>query len=91
MKWWKRLVGKRGSQIAGMQYHVESTLYSADGKRAAEVREFANGEVYLFESDWVEGTTFQPRHSGKLVGPFPSSEKAERFIVATPWFTGQSN
>jgi hypothetical protein len=27
------------------------TLYSADGKRAAEVLEFRNGETYLDEQD----------------------------------------
>ncbi len=91
MKWLQRLAGKRGAQLAGMHYRVGCTLYSADGKRAVEVREFANGETYLLESDWVEGTTFEPRHSGKLVGPFPSSEKAEQFIIATHWFIGQSN
>lgn len=88
MAWWKRLLRSRGVPIAGMEYRVESTLYSSDGKRAAEVRAFSNGETYLLESEWVEGTTFQPRHSGKLVGPFPSSEHAERFIVTTPWFNG---
>lgn len=89
MAWLERLLGTRSSTIAGMEYRVGSTLYSADGKRMAEVREFSNGETYLLESEWVEGTTFQPRHSGKLVGPFPSSEQAETFIVATAWFKGQ--
>ena len=89
MAWWKRLLRRRGVSIAGMEYRVASTLYSSDGKRAAEVREFSNGETYLLESEWVEWTTFQPRHSGKLVGPFPSPEHAERFIVTTSWFNGQ--
>ena len=89
MAWWKRLLRRRGVSIAGMEYRVGSTLYSSDGKRAAEVREFSNGEIYLLESEWVEGTTFQPSHSGKLVGPFPSPEHAERFIVTTSWFNGQ--
>jgi hypothetical protein len=67
---------------------VTCTLYSDDGKRAAEVREFSNGEAYLLESEWVEGTTFEDRHSGSLVGPFASPAHAERFIVATSWFNG---
>lgn len=64
------------------------TLYSHDGKRAADVLEFCSGEIYLDEQEWVEGTTFRNRHSGSLVGPFTSPEDAERFIVATPWFNG---
>jgi hypothetical protein len=65
-----------------------STLYSLDGKRAAEVLEFRNGETYLDEREWSEGTTFKNRHSGSLVGPFASPEDAEKFIVATSWFRG---
>lgn len=89
MAWWERLLGRRKASIDGLEYRVEGILYSSDGKRAAEVREFANGEAYLLESEWVEGTTFQSRHSGRLVGPFPSPEQAEEFIVATSWFNGQ--
>jgi hypothetical protein len=89
MAWWERLLGRRAAKIGGMEYRVRSTLYSSDGKRAAEVREFANGETYLLESEWAQGNTFQPRHSGSLVGPFPSPEEAERFIVATSWFNGE--
>jgi hypothetical protein len=74
--------------LAGSQYRVAFTLYSRDGKRSAEVREFSNGESYLLESEWVEGTTFVERHSGRLVGPFASPTHAERFIVATSWFNG---
>lgn len=89
MGWLKRLFGLHGSKLAdGAMYRVTSTLYSCDGKRAAEVREFDNGKTYLLESDWVGGTTFKPRHGGKIVGPFASSKDAERFIVATAWFNG---
>ncbi len=89
MEWLKRLLGQRRSSIAGMEYRVNRTLYSADGKRAAEVREFANGKTYLLESEWAEGTAFRPRHSGAVVGPFNSPEQAEQFIVTTEWFIGQ--
>ena len=89
MRWWARLFGRRKGSIDGMEYRVEKTLYSLDGKRAAEVREFSNGDVFLLESDWVEGVTFAPRHSGRLVGPFACPQKAEQFIVATSWFAGQ--
>jgi hypothetical protein len=52
------------------------------------VLEFRNGETYLDEQEWVEGTTFKNRRSGRLVGPFSSPDEAERFIAATPWFRG---
>ena len=50
--------------------------------------EFRNGETFLDEQEWVEGTTFKNRHSGRLVGPFASPEDAEKFILATAWFRG---
>lgn len=89
MKWLKRLFGltARGS-IDGMMYQVTSTLYSNDGKRSAELRKFDNGETYILEGEWVEGTRFKDRHEGRLVGPFASPKHAERFIVATSWFDG---
>jgi hypothetical protein len=75
--------------LNGQEYRVAFTLYSEDGKRAAAVCEFSNGETYLDEKEWVEGTTFKNRHSGRLVGPFASPENAESFIVATAWFCGR--
>lgn len=85
-----RLLGRQvRPSPKGMTYRVPMTLYSADGKRCAEIREFSNGETYLLESDWVEATTFKERNGGRMVGPFQSPEHAERFIVATAWFTGQ--
>ena len=76
------------SSLQGQEYRVAFRLYSKDGKRAAEVLEFRNGETYLDEQEWVEGTTFENRHSGRLVGPFASPADAEKFIVGTPWFSG---
>jgi hypothetical protein len=91
MAWWDRLFKRAAkSSLHGMAYRTVCTLYSEDGKRAAEVREFANGETYLTESEWIEGTTFEDRHSGRMVGPFESPEHAEHFIVATAWFTGRT-
>jgi hypothetical protein len=92
MEWWDRLF-KRAAKSArdGSCYRTVCTLYSEDGKRAAEVREFSNGETYLVESEWIEGTTFKDRHSGKMVGPFKSPAHAERFIVSTSWFLGMTS
>lgn len=92
MAWWDRLFKRAAkSSLDGAEYRTVCTLYSKDGKRAAEVREFSNGETYLLESEWVEGTTFLDRHSGSMVGPFQSPAHAERFIVATEWFSGQKS
>jgi hypothetical protein len=76
------------SPLRGQEYRSVVKLYSKDGKRAADVLEFRNGETYLDEQEWVEGTTFKNRHSGRLVGPFASPADAKNFIVATPWFRG---
>jgi hypothetical protein len=84
MAWWSRLFRRKArSSLHGLEYRVACNLYSLDGKREAEVREFRNGETYLVEREWVEGTTFKDRHSGRMVGPFGSPTAAENFIVAT--------
>ena len=90
MAWWSRFFGRQArSPLHGLEYRVAFKLYSQDAKREVEVLEFRNGETYLREREWVKGTTFIDRHSGNVVGPFASPEDAEKFIVATPWFTGQ--
>jgi hypothetical protein len=76
------------SPIQGQEYRSAFKLYSADGRRVADVLEFRNGETYLDEQEWVDGTTFKNRHFGRLVGPFASPADAENFIVATAWFRG---
>lgn len=76
------------SSLQGQECRSAFKLYSDDGKRAADVLEFHNGETYLDEQEWAEGTTFKNRHSGRLVGPFASPADAESFIVATRWFSG---
>jgi len=68
---------------------VTCTLYSADADREVEVREFSNGETYIVERERADGGAYQDRHSGRMVGPFASPEKAEAFIVATTWFLGR--
>lgn len=89
MKWWNRLRGRTSNKpIAGELYRTTSTLYSLDGKRSAEIREFSHGDTYILESEWIEGTSFKARHDGSLVGPFVSPKRAEQFIVATDWFNG---
>jgi len=92
MSVWKRIPNverqMNKSPIQGKKYRNVSALYSVDGKRSAELLEFSNGEIYLDERVWVEGTTFKNRHSGQLVGPFASPQDAEQFILATSWFRG---
>jgi hypothetical protein len=78
------------SSLEGFEYRVVFNLFSVDGKREVEVREFSNGKTYLVEREWVEGTTFKDRHSGAMVGPFASPAAAESFIVGTRWFLGSS-
>jgi len=78
------------TSLTGLHYSVAFILYSFDGKRAAEVRAFSNGETYISEEEWVEGTTFQNRHSGSMVGPFASPDEAEKFIISTAWFNGRN-
>lgn len=90
MGWWNRLLKRKTqSPLAGSEYRVVFNLYSKDGKREVEVREFRNDQVYLIEREWIEGTTFKDRHSGRMVGPFVSPKDAENFIVSTPWFCGR--
>lgn len=78
------------SEVADLGTSVSGafSLYSPDGKREVEVRAFLNGTIYVVERELVEGTTFKDRHHGVMVGPFASSEEAERAIVATEWFSG---
>jgi len=82
-------MGENQLPDAGSEYRVAFNLYSDDGKRGVEVREFRNGKAYLIERDLVEGTTFKDRHDGRMVGPFATTADAETFIVATPWFCGR--
>jgi hypothetical protein len=92
MAWWSSIFKRKPrSRLDGLTYRVAFSLYSEDGKREAGVLEFSNGEYYLAERDWVEGTTFKDRHSGRPVGPFATADDAEKFIVATPWFNGQES
>ena len=90
MAWWNRIFKRNaGSRLQGAEYRVAFNLYSEDGKREVEVREFRHGETYLVEREWVEGTAFADRHAGRMVGPFASPRAAEEFIVATSWFCGR--
>lgn len=47
------------SLIQGQEYRSAFKIYSEDGKRAVDVLEFRNGETYLDEQEWVDGTTFR--------------------------------
>ena len=89
MAWWDKILKRRPrSPLKGRTYSVAFILYSLDGKRAAEVRSFDNGETYVSEEEWVQGTTYKNRHLGRMVGPFPSPDDAETCIVKTAWFCG---
>lgn len=91
MAWWKRLFRRRGPAILdGTEYRTVFLIYSEDGRRAAEVREFSNGQFYVLETERNEGPKFEQRHEGQMVGPFKNPTHAERFIAATAWFRGQS-
>ena len=79
----------RGRAVAPserIEYKVEFTLYSPDGKRGAEVRVRRDGLVYFADQEWVEGTTFRQR--GDEVGPYQSPEAAEAAAISRPWFSG---
>lgn len=82
-------MSKTRSPLTGSDYRVAYDLYSEDGMRGVEVREFRDGQVYFVEREWVDGIGFKDRHSGRMVGPFASTDEAEKFIVATPWFCGR--
>lgn len=92
MAWSRRLFGREtASSLDGMDYRVNAKLYSQDGRREVEVREFRNGASYILERQMGENGTFEDRHSGRLVGPFASPDEAERFIVTTEWFNGRGS
>ena len=89
MAWWNKVFKREAqSPIGGQRYRVVCSVYSRDGKRAAEVRQFRHGKTYLVEKEWVEATIFKDRHPGRMVGPFASPKAAETFVVATAWFCG---
>lgn len=64
-------------------------LYPQNGEREVEVLERHDGKVFLIERDQVEGGAYKDRHGGAMVGPFPSAEEAEHFIIGTDWFNGR--
>src|SRR6185437_3795218 len=78
MAWWNHIFKRKTvSSLYGVEYRVAFKLYSENGKREVEVLEFGNGETYLVEREWTEGTTFKDRHEGRPLGPFASAEDAE--------------
>ncbi len=90
MAWWTRLFRKGGEpSLEGQEFQVAFRLYSEDGKREVVVCEFRNGKAYLVERELGGSGTFVDRHEGSMVGPFKSSNAAEKFIVKTAWFEGR--
>lgn len=89
MRWLTRLLNRRApASLDGQQFRAAFTLYSKDGQREVEVREFRMGQTYVVEREQTEGV-FVDRHSGRMVGPFASPKAAESFIVTTDWFCGR--
>ena len=66
-------------------------LYSADGKRCAEVRLRSDGKAYFVERERVAGDTYKDRGAGEEIGPYDTSELAEAAAVARPWFNGRDS
>lgn len=91
MSWLDFLFGKKSGPAEGDAYQVTNLLYSEDAGRCVEVRKFATGMTYVVERERSDDGAYVDRHRGAMVGPFASSEEAERFIVATPWFTGEES
>ena len=90
MAWWRRIYGhKPAASLDGMEYRVACKLHSQNGEREVEVLMFRNGDAYLLERQRAASGAFEDRHSGRLVGPFPSPGDAERFIGTTDWFNGR--
>jgi hypothetical protein len=87
MPWWHRFFRPNsGPPSEGLEYRVAFSLYSADGKRCAEIRERRDGTAYFVDREWVEGTTFRDVGHGEEIGPYHSIAAAEAAAVSRPWF-----
>jgi hypothetical protein len=87
--WWHRFFRPKSEPPSeGVKYRVAFCLYSADGKRCAEVRERPDGTAYFVDREWVDGTIFRDVGCGEEVGPYDSIEAAEAAAVSRPWFNG---
>lgn len=91
MSWLDFLFGKKSEPAEGDAYQVINLLYSEDAGRCVEVRKFAADKTYIIERERGDAGSYIDRHGRAMVGPFGSPEEAERFIVATPWFTGKDS
>ena len=85
MAWWHRLF-VWGAKRPSEWYRVPIRLFSRDGKRSVELRQYRNGQVFFVDQIWVEGTTFKDRDEGAQIGPFESLAAAETAAVNRPWF-----
>lgn len=84
MAWWTLF-----SRKAREPYREAFRLYSADGRRAVEVRERCGGQAYYVDRIWPEGSRFSKLRSGEEIGPFESVGTAEAAAVSRPWFRGK--
>ena len=87
MAWWRRLFSRKIGATSYPEYEVAFSLYSADGKRSAEVRIRRDGKAYFVDRVWVEGTTFRDLSPGEEIGPYETPEAAEAAAVSRPWFS----
>ena len=90
--WWNKVVARLDGNLKRRKYRLTSTLYSLDASRSAALLDFGLMlGTYINEQERTSDGSYVDRHCGRLVGPFTSPKAAERFIVATPWFTGRDS
>lgn len=97
MTWWERLLPKRAGAPAS-DYVVPFRLYSADGKKSAEVRVRRDGKAYFVEQERFDDDNckdhddnFKNRGLGEEIGPYETPELAEAAAVARAWFKGRDS
>lgn len=91
MNWLDLLFGRKSDPVDDDKYLIANLLYSEDARRCVEIRRLASGTAYIVERDLGDDGAYVDRHGGAMVGPFESTERAELFIIGTPWFRGDES